>query len=163
MVPRRTVATLLSGAWLAACSSVAPPPPAPPPAPPPPSIIALYQQPAERALLEGIRFYEDAAFDKAEGSLRQALREGLASGRDRAIAFKYLAFITCAFGRPAECEDNFARAFAADPDFSLDDREIGHPIWGPVYRRVAAAHAQSRRRPRRIRSRSAPCAPPARR
>ena len=38
--------------------------------------------------------------------------------------------------------DAQGRAFAADPDFSLNDKEIGHPIWGPVYRRVAAAQAQ---------------------
>jgi hypothetical protein len=142
MVPRRTVAVLFAGAGLAACSSVPPPPPPPVPAPPPPSIIALYQQPAERALIDGIRLYEEGAFDRSETALRGALREGLASGRDRAIAFKYLAFITCAFGRPAECETSFTRAFAADPDFALNDKEIGHPIWGPVYRRVAAAHAQ---------------------
>jgi hypothetical protein len=142
MVPRRTVAVLFAGAGLAACSSVAPPPPPAPAPPPAPSIIALYQQPAERALIDGIRLYEEAAFDRSEAALRAALREGLASRGDRAIAFKYLAFITCAFGRPAECEENFTRAFAADPDFSLNDKEIGHPIWGPVYRRVAAAQAQ---------------------
>jgi hypothetical protein len=141
MVPRRTVAVLFAGAGLAACSSVAPPPQASAP-PPAPSIIALYQRPAERALIDGIRLYEEGAFDRSEAALREALRETLASGRDRAIAFKYLAFITCAFGRPAECEESFTRAFAADPDFSLNDKEIGHPIWGPVYRRVAAAQAQ---------------------
>lgn len=141
MLPSRTAATLLSGALLAACSSMAPPPPVPAAPPPAPSIIALYQQPAERALIDGIRLYEEAAFDRSEAVLREALREGLASGRDRAMAYKYLAFITCAFGRPAECEECFAGAFAADPAFALDDKEIGHPIWGPVYRRVAAEHA----------------------
>lgn len=142
---RHLIAAL--GSMLAGCAAVQPPPPAPAPAPPPPlpsppSIVALYQQPAERALIDGIRQYEDAAFDKAETALRQALREGLADGRDRAVAYKYLAFITCAFNRPAECEACFVEAFAADPGFKLNDKEIGHPIWGPVYRRVAAAQVK---------------------
>ncbi len=134
------------GAALAGCTTVPPPTPAPPseppPSPPPPSIVALYQQPAERALIDGIRLYEEAAFDRSEAALRLALREGLADGRDRAVAYKYLAFITCAFNRPVECETCFAEAFVADPGFRLNDKEIGHPIWGPVYRRVVAGQAK---------------------
>jgi len=141
----RRFLTAALGGLLAGCAAVQPPPPAPapaPPPPPPPSIVALYQQPAERALLDGIRFYEEAAFDRSETALRLALREGLADGRDRAVAYKYLAFITCAFNRPLECETCFTEAFAADPAFRLDDKEIGHPTWGPVYRRVAAAQVK---------------------
>jgi hypothetical protein len=153
MCPAPAVTTLLRIALLrpaalgvtvliAACSAVpTPSPPEPRPPAPSPSIVALYQQPAERALLDGIRAYEDATFDKSEAELRSALQTGLASGRDRAMAYKYLAFISCAFGRPAECEADFESAFAADPNFALSDKEIGHPIWGPVYRRVAAEHA----------------------
>ena len=122
---------------LAGCQSLQPPP-AVPAEPPTASIAALFRQPAERALIEGIRLYEEAAFPRAEAMLRQALEDGLADRRDRAVAYKYVAFITCAFGRLEECEASFARAFAADPDFALDEKEIGHPIWGPVYRRVAA-------------------------
>ncbi len=128
---------------LSACQAMAPvPEPAPPAVPPTVSITALYLQPAERSLIEGIRLYEEAAFARAETSLRRALNEGLADPRDRAAAQKYLAFITCAFARLAECETHFRQAFAADPQFRLDAKEIGHPIWGPVYRRVAAEAAQ---------------------
>lgn len=137
------------GAWLAvavalsACQAVAPPPQSPAPAPEPTvSIAALYLRPAERSLVEGIRLYEEAAFARAEAALRRALDEGLTDRRDRAVAQKYLAFITCAFARLAECEAHFEQAFAADPQFQLDAKEIGHPIWGPVYRRVAAAAAR---------------------
>jgi hypothetical protein len=141
----RRFLTAALGGLLVGCAS-APPPAAPssppPPPPPPPSIVALYQQPAERALIDGIRLYEEAAFDRAEAALRLALREGLADGRDRAVAYKYLAFITCAFNRTVECETCFTEAFAADPAFRLDDKEIGHPTWGPVYRRVAAAQVK---------------------
>lgn len=130
-----TVAGLLT-----ACETLAPSaPPAPPPAPQTASVVALYRQPAERSLIDGIRAYEEASFERSEKALRAALREGLADSRDRAAAYKYLAFIACAFNRIEECEASFRNAFAADPGFALTDVEIGHPLWGPVYRRVAAA------------------------
>jgi hypothetical protein len=129
-----TVAALAS-VLLAACATV------PPPAATS-SIAALYLQPAERSLVDGIRLYEEASFERAEAALRQALAEGLADGRDRAVACKYIAFIACAFDRLAECEASFASAFAADPGFALDEREIGHPVWGPVYRQVAASRSR---------------------
>jgi len=62
-------------------------------------------------------------------------------GYDVAVANKHLAFIACAYNRPVECEDAFRAAFAADPGFRLTDAEVGHPIWGPVYKRVAAEEA----------------------
>jgi len=127
---------------LAACQSVTGPPAPITEVAPTASIAALYLRPAERSLIEGIRLYEDAVFDRAEAALRQALSEGLADGRDQAAAYKYLAFIACAFDRLAECESNFRGAFAADPGFALNERELGHPLWGPVYQRVAAAHAK---------------------
>jgi hypothetical protein len=58
---------------LSACETFAPPPAA---APPTASIAALYLQPAERSLVEGIRLYEEASFDRAEAALRQSLGEG---------------------------------------------------------------------------------------
>jgi tetratricopeptide (TPR) repeat protein len=133
---RRAIVAPLA-ATLAACETFAPPPP--PPAPPTASIAALYLQPAERSLVDGIRLYEEASFDRAEAALRQALAGGLDDPRDRAVAYKYIAFIACAFERIAECEESFRSAFAADPQFALGEKEVGHPVWGPVYRRIAAA------------------------
>lgn len=127
----------LAALLLGACQSLAPS--APPQAAPSVSVASLYQRPAERALLDGIRLYEDAAFGRAEQSLRNALHEGLTDPRDVAAAHKYVAFIACAFNRISDCEQSFRGAFAADPKFSLTDAEIGHPVWGPVYRRIAAA------------------------
>lgn len=135
---RRSLAAPLAAALLSACESLAPPTAPPPVASPTISIAALYRQPAERSLVEGIRLYEEASFERAEAALRQALSAGLADGRDRAVTHKYLAFIACAFDRLTECESNFASAFAADPRFALDDTEIGHPVWGPAYRRIAS-------------------------
>jgi hypothetical protein len=110
----------------------------PPPAPAASDSIALlYQRPAERALINGLRAYEEGSFERAEQAFRTALLQQLRDRRDTAIAHKYLAFIACAFNRLAECEQQFRYAFAADPNFLLTDAEIGHPIWGPVYRRVS--------------------------
>jgi hypothetical protein len=132
-VPR--TALLPAGAlalWLCACAS------------PPPesvSVAAMVERPAERALVDGIRDYESGAFEPAERDFHKAIAQGLRDRRDAAVAYKHLAFIACAFNRLAECDENFRAAFAADPQFRLTDTEIGHPIWGPVYRRVAATQA----------------------
>jgi hypothetical protein len=110
------------------------------------SIALLYERPAERALVDGIRLYDSADFERAEASLRAAISANLSDPRDVAIAYKYLAFIACAFNRGTECALDFTNAFKANPDFRLNDAEIGHPLWGPVYRRVAQAlgHPDSR-------------------
>ena len=120
------------------------PPPAPPPAPPPSvSIARLYEQPAERSFINGMRFYEDGQYERAEMIFKRALADGLRDPHDVAAANKHLAFIACAYNRPAECESAFRAAFAADPSFRLTDAEVGHPLWGPVYKRVAAEQAKA--------------------
>ncbi len=93
-------------------------------------------RPAERALLDGMRAYDDGQYGPAEAALRRALEGGLASPRDRASAHKLLAFITCTSERVPACEAAFRAARAADPGFALNRSEAGHPVWGPVYRRV---------------------------
>lgn len=103
---------------------------------PPPGLSDLLAQPAERALLDGMRAYDDGQYAAAEIALRRALDLGLASARDRAGAHKLLAFIQCTSERIAGCEADFRAARAADPGFTLGRAEIGHPLWGPVYRRV---------------------------
>jgi len=111
--------------------------PPPVPAPPPPVGLAeLLERPAERALVDGMRAYDDAQYPQAEAALRRALDAGLQSPRDRASAHKLLAFITCTSERLAECEAAFRAARAADPGFALSKSEAGHPLWGPVARRV---------------------------
>jgi hypothetical protein len=126
----RLVLIALSALGLAGCQSTPTEPP---------SIARLYQRPAERALIDGIRLYDSAEFERAEASLHAALAANLSSQRDVAVAYKYLAFIACAFNRGTECALDFTNAFNADPTFQLSDAEIGHPLWGPVYRRVAQA------------------------
>jgi len=119
----------VAGLTLAGCA-------APPPAPPSGGLADLMERPAERALVEGIRAYDDGQYPQAEAALRKALQSGLRSGRDQASAHKLLAFITCTSERAAECEAAFRAARTADPGFALSRSEAGHPLWGPVYRRV---------------------------
>jgi hypothetical protein len=126
--------------FLAALAALAAGCAAPPPAaaPPPPSGLAeVLERPAERALLEGIRAYDDGHYAAAEKALQRALAEGLQSARDRATAHKLLAFITCTSDRLAACEMQFREARTADAAFALSRSEAGHPVWGPVYKSLA--------------------------
>jgi hypothetical protein len=58
------------------------------------------------------------------------------TAKDRAAAHKHLAFIYCTTNRVSACEEAFLAARRADAAFALSRSEIGHPMWGPVYRRV---------------------------
>jgi len=130
MNPRPSPALLLPIALallLAGCA-------APPPPPKPTGLAEVMERPAERALLDGIRAYDDGQYTQAEPLLRKALAEGLQSQRDRATAHKLLAFITCTSQRLADCQQQFRDARAADASFALSRSEAGHPVWGPVYK-----------------------------
>mgnify|MGYP003481567565 CR=1 FL=1 len=98
----------------------------------------VMQRPAERALLAGLRAYDDALYADAERELTKALAIGLVSAKDRAAAHKHLAFIYCTSERTKPCEGAFRAARAADLEFALSRAEAGHPSWGPVYKRIAA-------------------------
>jgi len=102
----------------------------------PVGLVDVTERPAEQALLAGWRAYDDALYPQAEERLNAALAAGLGSPRDRAAAHKYLAFIACTSERTAQCETEFRRARAADPAFALSRSEAGHPVWGPVYKRI---------------------------
>jgi len=101
-----------------------------------PGLMDVSERPAEKALLAGMRAYEDGQYPQAEQSLNQALAAGLASAKDRAAARKYLAFIYCTSNRVPACEAQFRAARGDDPGFALSKAEAGHPQWGPVYQRV---------------------------
>ena len=127
--PMRLLWLLLTNLLMAGCAT--------PPPPPPPKLTGLtaeIERPADRALLDGIRAYDDAQYAQAEKALRQALADGLASARDRATAHKLLAFISCSSERLTDCEQQFRDARAADASFALSRSEAGHPVWGPVYK-----------------------------
>lgn len=108
--------------------------------PPTVGLMDVAERPAERALLDGLIAYDSAQYREAERQLSRALELGLAAAKDRAAANKYLAFVYCTSARGAECEAAFRAARAADPSFALGRAEAGHPMWGPVYRRLAGAN-----------------------
>lgn len=102
----------------------------------PVGLLDVIARPAEKALLAGIRAYEDGQYVESEKQFSAALQAGLASSKDVAAAQKHLAFIYCTSNRTPLCENAFREARKADPAFTLSRSEQGHPVWGPVYKRV---------------------------
>jgi Tfp pilus assembly protein PilF len=126
-ISRLAPALLAFAALLAGCAM---------PSTAPTGLMDVSERPAEKALLAGMRAYDDAQYAQAETLLNQALAAGLASPKDRAAAHKYLAFIYCTSNRVPSCEAQFRAARTDDPAFALSKAEAGHPQWGPVYQRV---------------------------
>jgi hypothetical protein len=126
MKQRLSAAALTVAALLAGCAQPGAPT----------GLMDVAERPAEKALLSGIRAYEDAQYVEAEKQFRTSLQAGLTSAKDRAAAQKHLAFIYCTSNRITDCEAAFRAARHADPAFALNKSESGHPLWGPVYKRV---------------------------
>lgn len=117
-----------------------PPPPVAEPAP-----VAPEPEPLDKAQLElaaGIESYENGSYKPAAKQLQNALGLGLKVQAEQASAHKYLAFMHCVAGRTTQCRDEFRKALAADPGFDLTSAESGHPVWGPVFRKVKTAAAK---------------------
>jgi Tfp pilus assembly protein PilF len=127
MKTQTLVLAIALAALLAACA----------PMPPQGGLMDVAERPAEKALLAGLRAYDDGQYLQAEQQLQLALKTGLASPKDRAAAHKHLAFVYCTSQRAALCEATFRAARQADPAFALTKAEAGHPLWGAVYRRTA--------------------------
>jgi len=83
----------------------------------------------------GIKSYESANYTESARQLQSALDQGLYKS-NQVQAHKYLAFIHCVSGRPAQCRNEFRKALDVDPDFVLQPAEAGHPQWGPVFTSV---------------------------
>jgi Tfp pilus assembly protein PilF len=126
----KALSSALSLAVLLLAGGCAQPPEAPV------GLLDVTSRPAEKALLAGIRAYEDGQYAESEKQLGAALQAGLASPRDAAAAHKHLAFIYCTSNRAARCEAAFREARKVDPSFVLSRSEQGHPLWGPTYKRV---------------------------
>ncbi|PWT70800.1 MAG: hypothetical protein C5B46_09165 [Proteobacteria bacterium] len=92
---------------------------------------------AEKMLDDGIRQYDDGNYKVAARSIHGALDLDLTT-RSQARAHKYLAFMDCVSGQQLQCRDEFRKALEADPRLELKPEEVGHPIWGPVFRNVKA-------------------------
>ena len=126
---RRTLLLLAAAALLAGCESA--------------PIKAIRQtfsdlfqgQRGEADFNAGIKSYEDANYKESARQLQGALDLGL-NKSNQSQAHKYLAFINCVSGRPTQCRNEFRKALDADPDFTLQPAEAGHPLWGPVFTSV---------------------------
>ena len=92
----------------------------------------------EQELKRAVKSYEEGAYKNAARQFQAALDFGLDAKADQATAHKYLAFIICVSGREKSCRDEFRKALDADPGFELGPAEVGHPIWGAVFRSVKA-------------------------
>jgi len=97
---------------------------------------------AQVTLVEGLRQFDAGEHDKSSATLQNAIGTGLGD-KDRANAYKHLAFIHCSAGRERACRDEFRKALAADPATQLDAAEAGHPVWGPIFRSMSGASALS--------------------
>ncbi len=101
---------------------------------------------AEQELNAGISNYDKGNYRTATRELRYSLKRGLTFRKDKVSAHKYLAFIYCVTDRMQLCGDEFKKALILDPHFELSPAEAGHPIWGPVYRRVKKEMSDGRRK-----------------
>jgi hypothetical protein len=90
----------------------------------------------EQELERAMTSYEEGAYKTAARQFQVALDFGLEPKADQVTAHKYLAFISCVSGREKSCRDEFRKALEVDPSFELAPAEVGHPIWGPVFRSV---------------------------
>ena len=91
---------------------------------------------SQQELQSGIKSYEDGDYKTATKQLQTSLELGLNSKSEQGSAHKYLAFIYCTSSREKACREEFRKAFESDPNFDLQPAEVGHPIWGPVFRSV---------------------------
>ncbi|MBU0593918.1 MAG: TssQ family T6SS-associated lipoprotein [Gammaproteobacteria bacterium] len=101
---------------------------------------------AEQELNLGIRSYEDGQYKTAAGHLQNALGDGSLSVGDQITAHKFLAFIYCVSGEKLACRGAFKKVLALNSRFELSASEVGHPIWGPVFREVQAEAAGKKKR-----------------
>ena len=135
--------------------SAAPSPSSPPSQPPPtqpsqpaPSLLPSASQASPpsavrpSALAQGLTRYEDGDYGEAANQFQLALEQKL-SLADRVRANQHLAFDYCVTGKKRLCGDEFRKLLAVSPQFKLDAAEAGHPVWGPIFRRVKTTRAGS--------------------
>lgn len=115
--------------------------PAPPPSRPPVAEVPAPAKKPENLLAAGIGAYENGDYATAQQKFQGVLDQG-GSGAELIVAHKHLAFIWCATGKRDTCESHFRQILALDRSFALGPAEAGHPVWGPVFKKVKAADAR---------------------
>jgi hypothetical protein len=118
--------------------------PAPPPQPveTPEQIAAKAARAAAQAEFDAIfTLYTDGDY-RGETKRFATAEETLKPYKDLELdGLKYTAFSYCLLGRQAQCRQQFEKAVKIDPSFDLKEGEKGHPLWGPVFKRVKKKEA----------------------
>ena len=91
----------------------------------------------EKLLQEGMKYYDDADYNKSIKSFQDALKETLTVA-NQVVAHKFMAFSYCLTNRTTLCRTEFEAIFKIDENFDLAPAEAGHPAWGPSFRTVKA-------------------------
>ncbi len=97
--------------------------------------VGLVAAPGRPMLGQGIALFDAKNFKQSERSLQAALHAGLPDRQERALAHKYLAFVSCSNSEWSRCEAEFDSAFAARSSFALEAYEIQNTPWRDAYLR----------------------------
>lgn len=92
--------------------------------------------PGKEQLEKGTVNYVQGNYPVAMIRLQRVVDLPSATKAEKIESHKLMAFIHCISGREKMCADSFKKAIQLDPQFDLTPAEIGHPIWGPVFRSV---------------------------
>jgi tetratricopeptide (TPR) repeat protein len=97
---------------------------------------------AHASYMQGVVEYHEGHYELALGKLQAAIDSDHLKPQQATDAHKHMAFIYCVTNREAECRAQFQAALKIAPDFDLSPGEIGHPLWGPVWRSIKGEHAE---------------------
>jgi Tfp pilus assembly protein PilF len=104
----------------------------------------VFESKADQTLSAGIDAYGEGKYPDAVKNLQSALDQGL-SVSDQVKAHKYLAFTHCVSGKERLCREEFRKALDINPNLELEPAEVGHPLWGPVFRAVKTRKPDTRK------------------
>ena len=97
---------------------------------------------AQANYAQGVAEYHEGHYEIALGKLQAASDSDRLKPPQATDAHKHMAFIYCVTNREPECRAQFQAALKVAPDFDLSPGEIGHPLWGPVWRSIKGEHAE---------------------
>jgi tetratricopeptide (TPR) repeat protein len=113
------------------------PAPPPPPVETPEQIAAKAARAAAQTEFDGIMaLYSDGDY-RGEIKRFTTAEETLKPYKELELdGLKFTAFSYCLLGKQLQCRQQFEKAIKIDPSFDLKEGEKGHPLWGPVFKRV---------------------------
>ena len=93
---------------------------------------------AEQLLADGTDLYDNGDFKGAIKKLQAARDAFNDTSTNMQDSLKYLAFSYCVTGQRAMCKAQFVALLKISPEFVLSRAEVGHPLWGPVFKEARA-------------------------